>query len=292
VTLFAGIDGGQTSTNAIIADESGKILGRGQAGPADEVGEGRNSTRLRDALQGALAYALANASLPSDAHFDSVVAGISGYGGSIRGFAPAFNAQRVRLTHDAPIAHAGAFDGEPGIVVIAGTGSVAYGVAPDGNEVTAGGWGYVFGDEGSAFWIAREYLRGAMNSGDPATIHRVLAYFDRPSLRAFARAFYDGEISRAEVASFARGVLEGEGGLDLCDAAAGHLVALAREAARQLEMTRAKLAFVGGVFGNASMRERVAVRCGSEFEIVEPAHDPAAGALLLARRYARDDEGT
>ena len=62
--LFAGIDGGQSSTVAVVADDAGRILGRGAAGAADEIGASKDSTRLRDALQGALAQAVDSARLP------------------------------------------------------------------------------------------------------------------------------------------------------------------------------------------------------------------------------------
>ena len=63
--------------------------------------------------------------------------------------------------HDTPIAHAGALEGRSGVVVIAGTGSVVYGRNDEGWSCTLGGWGFLFGDEGSAFAIARDSLARA-----------------------------------------------------------------------------------------------------------------------------------
>ena len=108
---FAGIDGGQSSTVAIVGDERGKILGRATAGPADEVGAGAGSTRLRDALGEALAGACRAAALPYEGAIAAVVAGVSGYEGRVYGEPPRLAAQRLVILHDAPIAHAGALGG-------------------------------------------------------------------------------------------------------------------------------------------------------------------------------------
>ncbi|MEO6912938.1 MAG: BadF/BadG/BcrA/BcrD ATPase family protein, partial [Candidatus Baltobacteraceae bacterium] len=154
--LFAGIDGGQSSTTAAIGGVDGRVLARGTAGPADEVDQSPSSSRLNDALNAALADALANANLDPSTRFTRVVAGISGYEGIVYGKTVALPADQTRLMHDSPIAQAGAFDGAPGIVIIAGTGSVVYGVNTSGASLLLGGWGYLFGDEGSAFGLARD----------------------------------------------------------------------------------------------------------------------------------------
>ena len=72
------------------------------------------------------------------------------------------SAVHLSVSHDALIAYVGACGGEPGVVVIAGTGSIAFGRGSDGREARAGGWGYVFGDEGGAFDIVRQALRAAL----------------------------------------------------------------------------------------------------------------------------------
>jgi N-acetylglucosamine kinase-like BadF-type ATPase len=276
--LFAGIDGGQSSTTAAIGDGT-RVLGRGTSGPADEIGVAPDSTRLRDALESALVAALAAAELPSDARFDAIVAGISGYAGRVYGVAPQFPAQRVVLMHDAPIAHAGALGGKPGVVVIAGTGSAAYTVASDGRAKTTGGWGYLFGDEGSAFWIARTYLVQAIQSN--ARAPEVLEYFGVATLRELARAFYSGAIARDRFASIATVALSDEG---IAAAAARELAALAASAV--LERPCA-IAFTGGLMHDPFFAQRV--RAATQMllpdcAVVEPRADPAEGALILAQR--------
>lgn len=275
---YAGIDGGQSSTTAVIGDGE-RVLARGHAGPADEVGATTGSTRLRDALEGALANALANAQLPADTRFDAIVAGVSGYEGRIYGQAPRMPTQNFTLLHDSPIAQAGAFGGEPGVVVIAGTGSVAYALARDGRTKTLGGWGYLFGDEGSAFWIARTFVSRATENA--AFVRPLLEYFGAANLRALVRAFYSGEITRERLASFAEVAVVNR---EIAEAAARKLAELAASAVIDRPCA---IAFVGGLMRDgaflqcveAATRERL-----PDCEIVKPASDPAEGALILARR--------
>ncbi len=286
----AGIDGGQSRTRAAIADERGHVLGRGDAGPADELGVAPDSTRLRDALAGALEAARRDAGLDANLRFEAIIAGISGYEGHVYGVAPAVPTPRLRLVHDSIVAHAGAFAGESGVVVIAGTGSMAYGVAPDGSTRTAGGWGYLFGDEGSGFWIARTALSRAMRDGDANIEAEALRFFDAPDLRRLARRVYMGEISRERLASFATVVLRDS---DAMVASTGDALATLALAAVPESGSATRFAFVGGVAGNARVRVALAAALwkrqrerGIEGDIVEPRYPPELGAVLLAFKEA------
>jgi N-acetylglucosamine kinase-like BadF-type ATPase len=276
--LYAGIDGGQSGTTAAIGDGT-RVLARGASGPADEIGVAADSTRLRDALEDALAAALAAANLPPESRFEAIVAGVSGYEGRVYGMPPRLPVQKFLLTHDAPIAHAGALGGRPGVVVVAGTGSVAYAVARDGRTRMRGGWGYLFGDEGSAFWIARTSLQRAI--ADEARAQAALQYFGVASLRELVRAFYSGAITRDRFASFAPVALADD---DVAQAAAGELAALAASAAIERPCS---VAFTGGLLRDASFARRVHDATRSmlpDCALVEPVADPAEGALILAQR--------
>lgn len=291
---FAGIDGGQSSTVAVIGDENGHVLARGTAGPADEVGQGPESTRLRDALSGALSDAVERAQLPAQTRFEQIVAGISGYEGRIYGQPPELPTDILTLEHDAPIAHAGAFAGDPGVLVIAGTGSVAYAVNERGASALVGGWGYLFGDEGSAFWLARTAIADAMrdeDTGEPSALtRRVLEFFNAGSLRKLARSFYAGQISRTQVASFARLILQeaedgNERAAQYVKDGASALVMLASRARRHSGLQTPKVAFIGGLSASATMRNEVMQwmrELMPHAQHVEPRYDPPVGALLLA----------
>jgi N-acetylglucosamine kinase-like BadF-type ATPase len=292
--LYAGIDGGQSSTVAAIGDETGRVIARGRGGPADEVAQGPESTRLRDALRAAIGDALANAGLPLDSRFEAVVAGVSGYEGKVYGKAPDLATDRFTLVHDTVIAHAGALGGEPGVIVIAGTGSVAYARNERGDSALIGGWGYLFGDEGSAFWFARDAISDAARGADADEAHEltplILKHFSKSSLRALVRAFYAGEISRTQLASFASVLLaQAESGNECAaqyvrDGAAA-IVLLARQAAARVGLEAPRVVFFGGVVASMAFSDSID-RWMRELlpraARIAPLRDAAEGALSLA----------
>ena len=114
---------------------------------------------------------------------------------------PLFQASTVRVEHDAPAALAGATLGAPGIIVVAGTGSVVFGENAPGRDVRTGGWGYVFGDEGSGFGLAREAVRAGLDALDgvgPETslVPVLTARFGVTDLRLMPMVMYNGHLSR------------------------------------------------------------------------------------------------
>ena len=295
--FVAGIDGGQSSTSAVVIDERGVVRGRGTAGPADHVDEPPGSTKCAAALNAALAGAIVTAGLPRGTLLDAVVAGVSGYDDAFDGAPVRLPARAQRIVHDAPIALAGATGERPGAVVIAGTGSVAYGETFGGRSVTLGGYGFLFGDEGSSFAIARSAIAGSMRAADAGQDADLgaaaLAFFDVPDLRALARAVSLHEISRPRLASFARVVhdaarLGDEAARAIVDEAADALAALAVRATDVLEGNEAAplpVAFVGGGFANAGFRSTVERRFAAATangRVIEARYEPAVGAALFA----------
>ncbi len=295
--LFAGIDGGQSSTVAAIGNASA-ALARGAGPPADLVGEARDCVRNRRALEAALDAALEAAGLARSTTFDAVVAGISGFDAGVsREPDLSERATRVRIVHDTEIAHAGALDGAAGIVVIAGTGSVALGNDRSGAFLRAGGWGSSFGDEGSALWVARTALRRAMVRFDrgerSALAEAALPFFGAGSLRDVQHAFAHGELTRPRLASFASAVLAtaARGDRDAIAvraAAATELAELVRTVDARLEPASWRfVSYAGGLFADAAFVDAFGsalLDVVSHADLVAPAHDPAAGALALARQ--------
>lgn len=234
--------------------------------------------------------------MPADSRFACVVAGISGYEGKVYGRAPVLPAERVLLVHDTEIAHAGALEGEPGVVVIAGTGSVALAKNEQGESALCGGWGYLFGDEGSAFWFARDALSDAMrecDAGERSELEPLLMrHFAQPTLRALSRAFYTGAIDRAQLAAFAQVLMEeAERGCERADQhvrdGAAALALLAKHAADRAHMRSPAVAFTGGLMHNAGFNAHVDRWMREIFpgaRRVAPRRDAAEGALLLAYR--------
>jgi N-acetylglucosamine kinase-like BadF-type ATPase len=295
--LYAGVDGGQSSTVAVIGDAT-HIVGRGVGPPADLVGEERDSTRQRDAIESAIRHALAAAQLPRDTRLFAIVAGITGFDPGVS-VAPDLSAisDNAIVLHDTTIAHAGALGDEPGIVVIAGTGSVALGNDETGGAyIRAGGWGYFFGDEGSALWIARQALRQAMlreDRGEPSQLGaRANAFFGALSLRQLQHAFAHGDLTRPALASFASETLAlaRDGDADAAairDAAAVALAALTETIdGRLLKTAKRRVSYTGGLFGDAEFTAAFEAHVRTAVPgavIVAPQTDAPTGALALAR---------
>jgi N-acetylglucosamine kinase-like BadF-type ATPase len=292
----AGIDAGQSSTTAVVVDADGVVLGRGTAGPADHVDEPPGSRKCADACAAALSAALEAAGLVRDTPLEAVHVGLSGYDDDFDGAPPVFASAHVRLAHDAPIALAGAVHARPAIAVIAGTGSVAYGEDGAGASVRVGGWGFLFGDEGSGFAVARDALARAMAADDRGARSPLgdaaLAYFDRRDLRDLATAAQLGRVTRGELAAFAR-VVHDAARLGDPDAsaivagAAGALAELAGVAIARLKLAgrSVPVALCGGAFRNdaffARTREQLGV-VAPQAPAVRPRYDAAVGAALLA----------
>jgi N-acetylglucosamine kinase-like BadF-type ATPase len=283
----------------VVADEAGIVLGRASGPPADLVGLARDSTRRADVIDGVLRDAVRMAGLEPDVRFASIVAGVSGFDDG-HGEPPALATahDRFAIVHDADIAHAGALDCGPGIVVIAGTGSVALGIGTSGVRARAGGWGYLFGDEGGALWIVREACARAMRDEDaghpPEIATPLLEHFGLGSLRAVQHAVQHGELTRDALASAAPVVLAAAAdgdrvGDEVRRLAVAALARLAHLTQRALGARNLPIAPVGGVFRNAGMLERWkwSVR---EYErsatLVAPRYAPVFGALLLAYKAA------
>lgn len=294
--FVAGIDGGQSSTTAVVVDERGAVRGRGSAGPADHVDERPGSRRFADAAEAAVQRALDAAKLPRETRFAAVRAGLSGWDTHFDGALPSFATASLRVVHDAPIALAGAVRCRPAVAVIAGTGSVAYGESDDGTAVRIGGWGYLFGDEGSAYALARNALAFAMDEEDrgihSALGEAALAFFDRRTLRELATLIGLGRIPRNETATFARVVQDAArlGDPDaarLVDDAAFAIATLAAICVSRLHVDERPVAVacIGGMFVNDAFGVAVRKRLGDVAPnaiAVAPQHDPAVGAALLA----------
>ena len=193
--------------------------------------------------------------------------------------------------------------GQPGIVVIAGTGSVAYGENERGETAQAGGWGHLFGDEGSAFWLALQGIKRAIQwqdraygrkSGPNRMAELALTHFGCHTLRELAIAVYGEQIGRDELAGFAavihEAALNGESEAQkILREGVDALFALAAMTARRLRWREARLVCLGGVFRGALTRSGFANRCQRwwpEAKIIAPRFDPARGALLLAYKQA------
>lgn len=296
--FFLGVDGGQTSTSALIGDESGRILGAGEGGPSNVAGEAGAREKFVAAIEGCVGGACQAAGLDSAAvRFEAACLGFSG--------GPAdkepilrqlLRTNRLVVTSDAFIALAGATAGEPGLVAIAGTGSIAFGRNAAGRTARAGGWGYLFGDEGGAFSIVRQALREALRHeegwGPPTGLRQaLLAATGAASANDLLHRLYTAEFTRPRIASYARLVdevaREGDrAAREILHEAARQLVAITLAVRGQLfqsgEPVRAS--YIGGVFRSAILLGEYRRLLGAE--TAPPVYGPATGALLEAYRSA------
>ena len=293
---FLGVDGGQSSTYALIGDRTGRVLGWGRGGPSNHVAESEGRAKFTSAILGCLSAACAEAGLdPASIRFAACCLGFSGGPADKEGILREILASdRTLVTHDALIALSGATAGEPGLITIAGTGSIAFGRNAGGKTARAGGWGYIFGDEGGGFYIARQALRAALRFEEgwsaPTSLRSLLlAATGASDANELLHRFYTPEFSRPRIAGFAKLVDEaaenGDGiAREILVDAAEKLAALAGAVRKQLfnEVEPVRLAYIGGVF-----RSRVVLEHFRELTAATPPiYGPAAGALLEAYRSA------
>ncbi|HLW76484.1 MAG TPA: BadF/BadG/BcrA/BcrD ATPase family protein [Bryobacteraceae bacterium] len=297
---FLGVDGGQSSTLALIGDEAGRVIGAGRAGPCNHatVAEGRK--RFTRALSESVNEAAAQAGIASP-EFEAACMGFSGGPEDKERLAREMvSAHRYSIVHDALIALAGATGGEPGVVVIAGTGSIAFGRNQAGKTARAGGWGYAFGDEGSAFDIVRKALRASLRFEEgwgPSTELRDALLTRAGALYAndLLHRFYSADYPRVRVAEFASLVDQAAGAgdavaRDVLHEAAQSLATIASAVREQLFAPGhiVTVAYSGGVFHSALLRERfrMLVELHDGNRVAAPQQGPAAGALIEAYRLA------
>jgi N-acetylglucosamine kinase-like BadF-type ATPase len=300
--LFLGVDGGQSSTTALIGDETGRVLGAGRGGPCNHIGASEGRAKLSRAVEECVAMACEQAHLdPAQIHFEAACFGMSGGPDDKEALlGQILRTDKLIVTHDGLIALSGATAGEPGIITIAGTGSFAFGRNGAGETRRAGGWGYIFGDEGSGFDITRQALRAALRFEEgwgPSTALReaLLQASGASDANGALHLFYTREFPRSRVATFARLVDEvavdgDQVAIQILNNAAQQLASFTAAIRRQLwkdgELTR--VAYIGGVFRSklilARYRELVEMQDGNRCQ--PPEYGPAAGALLEAYQAA------
>jgi N-acetylglucosamine kinase-like BadF-type ATPase len=293
-----GIDAGGTKTVCLVADERGAVVAesRGPGANLHAAGEAGVERALRDVI----ATALGSRTI-SPAAICLGMAGIDREDEArvIRGIMQRLGYRsRVVVVNDALIALVAGAKDAPGIVIIAGTGSIVYGRDQRGAAARAGGWGHMIGDEGSGYWIGREALAAVMRAEDgrgPATelTAAMLAHFDVGDVSRLPRIVYDRQSPRVAVAALGpivqRATDAGDAvAMRILERAAEELVLAARSVATRLEMRGDPFAFylAGGVFRVVPRLARelqprlIEVAPKSQVELLE--QEPAVGAVWLA----------
>ncbi len=300
--LLLGIDGGATSTVALLAEAStGRVLGRGHGGPSNIQAVGEQAGLQQ--LDAAVGSAFESAKLA----YCPVAAAVLGLAGIdldgedvIRRWADRVElSAKLSIANDATLLFAAGTPEGWGLAVIAGTGSIAFTLDQDGRTARAGGWGYLLGDEGSAFRMGKLGLRAACRTADgigppTALLPVLLEKLGSNDPRDFIPAVYRGAWDKAAIAALAPVVLE----LAATDQTAREIV---EEQARELAQTAAGAVALGGlscenvpialtgglVLRSEAFRERFLTElraCGVTPGLVGLVHDPAVGAVVLARK--------
>jgi glucosamine kinase len=303
-TIVIGVDGGGSKTHVIVADEEGIELASAEGG-GSAVSPGR-ATRSADAIAAAVETALSGEDRDA-VTIAALVVGVAGAGREEerralgRELSGRAIADDVQVLTDAAIAVSDAFGDGPGILLISGTGSIAYGRGPTGDVARCGGWGPNIGDEGSGTWIGRRALgvvSAASDGREPATALTgailTAAQVNEPEeLIPWAAASDNATIAALAPIVFSTARNDARANA-IVDFAAEELVLHVRSLGQRLfgdERAAIPIAFAGGLLKRGSLlrrkveqRLRTAVPGGTVR--AEPVV-PARGAIRLALQRLR-----
>ncbi len=302
---FLGIDGGGSKTAFILIDETGHLLASHSEGPAYylEIGWGAMQSMLAQGIEATVSKAGRHV-----ADVDYAFLGLPAYGEDTAllpkldaAASPTLQSDQYRCGNDAMCAWAGALACEDGINVLAGTGAMAYGEYR-GRTARAGGWGELFSDEGSAYWVAREGLTlfSRMSDGRAPRgplYEMVRGHFRLASDLDLCAAIYgQSRIERSSLAALAPLIAEAANAGDTAAAAVfaravDELVQLIHAVHGQLRVPEGEavaVSFSGGMFLQKNLlrlplRTKLA-ESGAKYRLVPPRFPPAAGAALYAAK--------
>ncbi len=299
---WLGVDGGGTNCRAALAATAGNVLGTGQAAAANLVRVGLEAAVAH--IQQAVAEACQQAGI-SPKQITGACFGLAGVGNPqhhaamLAALQAAFPLPHLLLETDARIALAGATDLQPGVVVIAGTGSIACGSNAKGQFARAGGWGPAMGDEGSGFYIGRRALAAVVMAYDERGAATSLSgpvcqHFNVETPPELPPVIYSEpvkvmhEIAQLSKLVVAHAQMGDAVALGILDDAAHELARAVNAVIKKLGMQAAafRVAYVGGVFGAGELvlgPLRRAVRaCAPKAEVAPPLLPPVQGAVKLA----------
>ncbi len=300
MSYVIGIDGGQSGTRCVVGRRDGTVAAIGTGSAVDHVLAPGGRARLERALTTASRTAVR--ALPPEP-IEVVYLALSGVvppgreaDAVARIAAGLWPSAMIHLSHDLRAAWAGAFRLQPGIVVVAGSGSAAFGVAPDRREARAGGWGYLFGDEGAGWWLGREGIAAALRAEDctgPKTqlTSRLPTHFGMENVAAIVKDVYAERVDRIAVAAAARAVIDTAAARDpvsesLVQRAAEALAGLVDAVRRSLHWREiVPVATAGGLWQSALLHDafvRTLTGASQQFRVQAPTFPPSLGAFLLA----------
>lgn len=311
MAYYLGIDGGGSKTTCVVGDES-SLLATVTVGGSNitRVGEAGARAALHQAIREASDAARINPQQVSCACIGAAGAGRSEIASTVRKIVAEIISGKIEVVGDMEIALAAAFGAGPGVIVIAGTGSIAFGRDAQGRTARAGGWGFAVSDEGSAHWIGREAVRAVLRAADQADgdqaeressgpaerlFHELKTSWRLDSLPQLARvanadpdfaALFPAVLAAAEAGDAVARKVIGDGSHELGQLAG---IVLRRLFPRQHStgQSAVPMAMAGGVFRHAAMIRELFY---NEVRVANPGVvlnrevvDPVYGALQMAR---------
>ncbi|MEH2443035.1 N-acetylglucosamine kinase [Nostoc sp.] len=312
MSYVLGIDGGGSKTVCVLMDDLYQVLGRGEAGPSNYQSIGKEATL--QSIQSAIQNSFEAAIITNTDKIDAICLGLAGVGraadielvkdlvkelqNSKLPIVWALQTANIIICNDALIALVGGIGQSVGIVVAAGTGSIVFGRNHQGHTKRVGGWGYILGDEGSAYKIAIAAMNAALKSYDGREISTSLLgglkhHLDLESIEDLVEVIYQRGWGVKKIAALAPIV-------DLA-AASGDIVAniIIDDAVK--ELVKATSTVIDAIFnsdsvlevvttgsvwrGRCKIHERFAASLIKKFpkvKVIFPRHEPAYGAGLLA----------
>ncbi|MGB3480797.1 MAG: BadF/BadG/BcrA/BcrD ATPase family protein [Mycobacterium sp.] len=304
MVCYLGVDGGGSKTAVVLIDDGGSVLARATAPSSYYFSQGFDI--VENVLRQGISEVCTTAGItPSD--IDFAFFGLPGYGeastdiealdavpGRVLGH------HRYDCDNDMVCGWAGSLAGQDGINVICGTGSMTYGERL-GTGHRVGGWGELFGDEGSAYWVATQGLNAFSRMSDGRLARGSLYELLKRRLQissdldAVSLVIEQWGGNRGSIAALATTVCEAarqgdEAAAGILAAAAQELVALV-ETTRQLigfgDLDRVPVSYSGGMFsdpGFLDMFRRALQALPAEYNMQAPVLDPALGAALYAAK--------
>lgn len=300
--ILGGIDAGGTKCKCILINEDGEVLASSVAGPANYqvVGLEKAVQEIKKVLD------LACQQVSVD-HLSCLGIGMAGAGRSedikkiSEKLLPLNRVKETYLTDDAQIALLAAHGGKPGLVLIAGTGSIVYGLRADGTRIRAGGWGPLLGDEGSGFWIALKALHAAIKSEEdrgPLTslVEIIKNHFKINDLKSLISIVYQERLPRKLIASLTPLVIDNAADGDyvarkIVEEGLDELILTIQSVFLSLNDPTLSIVVSGGLFDNSYLYELFVEKLcdAGDYQLVSAQFEPVYGALIYAANQSGID---
>jgi len=298
--FFIGVDGGGSKTVALVADDKGRVKGRGEAGTSNHHIAGWRGGFLA-VLQAVQMARTAAGCLDRPAL--AVCMGMAGADTVEDHARTASWLKRQALGRSSLVVNDGALllaatKQSEGVAVVCGTGSIAWGQDGKGRRARAGGWGHLIGDEGSGYALSIQALRHTVSAADgrsswDALSKAVLRFYGLKTAQGLLPFVYGPQIAKADIARLAPLVFKLAARGDavanaLVDDAAASLATLVSCVARELGLRKPAMAFGGSLLVKQKvLRDRLLARLPQHGGHVTLVTEPAVGALHLAVQAAK-----